>query len=44
MQILQRIALVYLIVALIEILTTKLRPTTLTPGHFSIFTADKWQW
>uniref|UniRef100_M0ZX64 D8Ertd354e protein n=1 Tax=Solanum tuberosum TaxID=4113 RepID=M0ZX64_SOLTU len=42
--ILQRIALVYLIVALIEILTTKLRPTTLTPGHFSIFTAYKWQW
>ncbi|CAN4117130.1 unnamed protein product [Withania somnifera] len=42
--ILQRIALVYLIVALIEILTTKLRPTTLTPGHISIFTAYKWQW
>ncbi|CAN4121492.1 unnamed protein product [Withania somnifera] len=42
--ILQRIALVYLIVGLIEILTTKLRPTTLTPGHFSIFTAYKWQW
>ncbi|KAK4348474.1 hypothetical protein RND71_031229 [Anisodus tanguticus] len=42
--ILQRIALVYLIVALIEILTTKLRPATLTPGHFSIFTAYKWQW
>ncbi|KAK6779510.1 hypothetical protein RDI58_021694 [Solanum bulbocastanum] len=41
---LKRIALVYLIVALIEILTTKLRPTTLTPGHFSIFTAYKWQW
>ncbi|KAF3654451.1 putative Major facilitator superfamily protein [Capsicum annuum] len=42
--ILQRIALVYLIVALIEILTTKMRPTSLTPGHFSIFTAYKWQW
>ncbi|XP_033513002.1 uncharacterized protein [Nicotiana tomentosiformis] len=42
--ILQRIALVYFVVALIEILTTKLRPTTLSPGHFSIFTAYKWQW
>ncbi|XP_019167790.1 PREDICTED: heparan-alpha-glucosaminide N-acetyltransferase-like [Ipomoea nil] len=43
--ILQRIALVYLIVALIEILTTKLRPATLNPAaKFSIFTAYKWQW
>ncbi|KAL8040366.1 hypothetical protein ABFX02_10G093400 [Erythranthe guttata] len=42
--ILQRIALVYFIVALIEIVTTKLRPTSLDPGHFSIFTAYKWQW
>ncbi|KAI3472034.1 hypothetical protein Pfo_029773 [Paulownia fortunei] len=42
--ILQRIALVYFVVALIETLTTKLRPTNLNPGHFSIFTAYKWQW
>ncbi|GLT51266.1 hypothetical protein SLA2020_246870 [Shorea laevis] len=42
--ILQRIALVYFVVALIEILTTKLRPTVLQPEHFSIFTAYKWQW
>ncbi|KAL7136725.1 hypothetical protein ABFS83_10G049500 [Erythranthe nasuta] len=42
--ILQRIALVYFIVALIEIVTTKLRPTSLDPGHLSIFTAYKWQW
>ncbi|WJX84677.1 heparan-alpha-glucosaminide N-acetyltransferase [Trifolium repens] len=42
--ILQRIALVYCVVALIETFTTKLRPTTLSPGHISIFTAYKWQW
>ncbi|KAF8395274.1 hypothetical protein HHK36_019217 [Tetracentron sinense] len=42
--ILQRIALVYLVVALIEALTTKLRPTVLDPAHFSIFTAYRWQW
>ncbi|PIN10297.1 Heparan-alpha-glucosaminide N-acetyltransferase [Handroanthus impetiginosus] len=42
--ILQRIALVYFVVALIETLTTKLRPTNLNPGHLSIFTAYKWQW
>ncbi|GAA0147161.1 hypothetical protein Leryth_000914 [Lithospermum erythrorhizon] len=42
--ILQRIALVYLVVALIETLTTKLRPTNLEPGHLSIFLAYKWQW
>ncbi|KAK8638948.1 hypothetical protein V6N13_137356 [Hibiscus sabdariffa] len=42
--ILQRIALVYLIVALIETLTTKLRPTVLKPGYSSIFTAYRWQW
>ncbi|KAL0333396.1 UNVERIFIED_CONTAM: Heparan-alpha-glucosaminide N-acetyltransferase [Sesamum angustifolium] len=42
--ILQRIALVYFVVALIEALTTKLRPTSLKSGHFSIFTAYKWQW
>ncbi|MED6211991.1 hypothetical protein PIB30_078858 [Stylosanthes scabra] len=39
--ILQRIGLVYCVVALIETFTTKLRPT---PGHLSIFTAYKWQW
>ncbi|PQP95962.1 heparan-alpha-glucosaminide N-acetyltransferase [Prunus yedoensis var. nudiflora] len=42
--ILQRIALVYFVVALIETFTTKLRPTVLEPGHLSIFTAYKWQW
>ncbi|XP_047151467.1 heparan-alpha-glucosaminide N-acetyltransferase-like [Vigna umbellata] len=42
--ILQRIALVYCVVALIETFTTKLRPTTLGSGHLSIFTAYKWQW
>ncbi|KAL3839703.1 hypothetical protein ACJIZ3_024294 [Penstemon smallii] len=42
--ILQRIALVYFVVALIETFTTKLRPTTLNPGRFSIFVAYKWQW
>ncbi|KAK9289390.1 hypothetical protein L1049_007545 [Liquidambar formosana] len=40
----QRIALVYFVVALIETLTTKRRPTVLDPGHFSIFTAYRWQW
>ncbi|KAL8526140.1 hypothetical protein ACS0TY_015389 [Phlomoides rotata] len=42
--ILQRIALVYCVVALIETVTTKLRPTTLSPHRFSIFSAYKWQW
>ncbi|KAF9618482.1 hypothetical protein IFM89_001883, partial [Coptis chinensis] len=42
--ILQRIALVYLIVALIETFTTKVRPTILKSGHFSIFSAYRWQW
>ncbi|KAF9594212.1 hypothetical protein IFM89_028869 [Coptis chinensis] len=42
--ILQRIALVYLIVALIETFTTKVRPTVLKSGHFSIFSAYRWQW
>ncbi|KAL2345096.1 hypothetical protein Fmac_006381 [Flemingia macrophylla] len=42
--ILQRIALVYCVVALIETFTTKLRPTTLGSGHLSIFTAYRWQW
>uniref|UniRef100_A0A7N0UUJ7 Heparan-alpha-glucosaminide N-acetyltransferase catalytic domain-containing protein n=1 Tax=Kalanchoe fedtschenkoi TaxID=63787 RepID=A0A7N0UUJ7_KALFE len=42
--ILQRIALVYLVVALIEAFTIKSRPATLEPGYTSIFTAYKWQW
>ncbi|KAK1400193.1 heparan-alpha-glucosaminide N-acetyltransferase-like [Heracleum sosnowskyi] len=42
--ILQRIALVYMIVALIEALTTKIRSSVLSPDHFSIFTAYRWQW
>ncbi|KAF9619188.1 hypothetical protein IFM89_005742 [Coptis chinensis] len=42
--ILQRIALVYLIVALIETFTTKVRPIVLKSGHFSIFSAYRWQW
>ncbi|KAL8211486.1 hypothetical protein R6Q57_005923 [Mikania cordata] len=42
--ILQRIALVYLVVALIETFTTKFRPTVIEPGHFSIFSAYRWQW
>lgn len=42
--ILQRIALVYLIVALIETFTTKIRPTVLGPDRFSIFTSYRWQW
>ncbi|KAI4300336.1 hypothetical protein L6164_033725 [Bauhinia variegata] len=42
--ILQRIALVYCVVALIEAFTTKRRPSTLSPGYISIFTAYRWQW
>ncbi|CAN1307875.1 Heparan-alpha-glucosaminide N-acetyltransferase [Linum perenne] len=42
--ILQRIALVYMIVALIETFTIKQRQTILNPNHFSIFTAYRWQW
>ncbi|GAA0138320.1 hypothetical protein Leryth_002874 [Lithospermum erythrorhizon] len=43
--ILQRIALVYLVVALIEVFTAKSRPTNeLKPGMFSVFSAYKWQW
>ncbi|XP_058083170.1 uncharacterized protein LOC131231094 [Magnolia sinica] len=42
--ILQRIALVYLVVALIEVLTIKVRPVVLGSGHFSIFSAYRWQW
>ncbi|XP_027363134.1 heparan-alpha-glucosaminide N-acetyltransferase-like [Abrus precatorius] len=40
--ILQRIALVYCVVALVETFTTKLRPTTLRPAPLSIFTAYRW--
>nr|XP_048321201.1 heparan-alpha-glucosaminide N-acetyltransferase-like [Ziziphus jujuba var. spinosa] len=40
--ILQRIALVYFVVALIETFTTKRRPTVLDSGRFSIFTAYRW--
>ncbi|CAI0469228.1 unnamed protein product [Linum tenue] len=42
--ILQRIALVYMIVALVETFTIKHRQKILNPGHFSIFTAYRWQW
>ncbi|XP_057785676.1 uncharacterized protein LOC131003216 isoform X2 [Salvia miltiorrhiza] len=42
--ILQRIALVYFVVALIETMTSKVRPNSLKSGHFSIFAAYKWQW
>ncbi|KAJ8753998.1 hypothetical protein K2173_001896 [Erythroxylum novogranatense] len=42
--ILQRIALVYMVVALIEALTFKQRQSITEPGHFSIFTAYQWQW
>ncbi|KAJ8624056.1 hypothetical protein MRB53_032586 [Persea americana] len=42
--ILQRIALVYLIVALIETFTAKIRPTVLGTDRFSIFTSYRWQW
>ncbi|XP_027936131.1 heparan-alpha-glucosaminide N-acetyltransferase-like [Vigna unguiculata] len=40
--ILQRIALVYCVVALIETYTTKLRPSSLKPGQLSIFSAYQW--
>ncbi|KAH9306610.1 hypothetical protein KI387_011014, partial [Taxus chinensis] len=42
--ILQRIALAYLVVALIEIATTKSRPVNLPLGRFSIFKYYGWQW
>ncbi|ERM99394.1 heparan-alpha-glucosaminide N-acetyltransferase [Amborella trichopoda] len=42
--ILQRIALVYLVVAMIEIATTKIRPTMLGSSPLSIFNAYRWQW
>nr|XP_017245573.1 PREDICTED: heparan-alpha-glucosaminide N-acetyltransferase-like [Daucus carota subsp. sativus] len=40
--ILQRIAFVYMVIALIEALTVKLRPTILNPGHLAIFKAYRW--
>nr|CAB3491284.1 unnamed protein product [Digitaria exilis] len=42
--ILQRIALVYFVVALIEAFTTKVRPTTVRSGPCAIFDAYRWQW
>ncbi|AQK49360.1 heparan-alpha-glucosaminide N-acetyltransferase-like protein [Zea mays] len=42
--ILQRIALVYFFVALIEALTVKVRPTTVRSGPYAIFDAYRWQW
>lgn len=42
--ILQRIALVYFAVALIEVFTTKVRPTTVRSGPYAIFDAYRWQW
>ncbi|WOL12757.1 heparan-alpha-glucosaminide N-acetyltransferase-like isoform X1 [Canna indica] len=42
--ILQRIALVYLLVAVVEVLTTKIRPTAIANSPFAIFNAYHWQW
>ncbi|URE12767.1 heparan-alpha-glucosaminide N-acetyltransferase-like [Musa troglodytarum] len=42
--ILQRIALVYLLVALVEVATTKIHPTTIGSGPFAMFNAYRWQW
>ncbi|XP_024544892.1 heparan-alpha-glucosaminide N-acetyltransferase isoform X1 [Selaginella moellendorffii] len=42
--ILQRIAFGYLIVALVEIATTKSRSLELPKGHFGIFKLYKWHW
>uniref|UniRef100_A0A0D9XQS9 Heparan-alpha-glucosaminide N-acetyltransferase catalytic domain-containing protein n=1 Tax=Leersia perrieri TaxID=77586 RepID=A0A0D9XQS9_9ORYZ len=42
--ILQRIALVYFVVALIEAFTTKVRPTAVRSGPYAIFHAYRWQW
>ncbi|KAM7254836.1 hypothetical protein ACFE04_020077 [Oxalis oulophora] len=41
---LQKIAVVYLVVALIEVLTNKQRPKILKPGYMSIFATYKCQW
>ncbi|KAF2307436.1 hypothetical protein GH714_028583 [Hevea brasiliensis] len=40
----QRIALVYMFVALIETLIIKQRQSVVEPDHFTIFTAYQWQW
>ncbi|KAF2307432.1 hypothetical protein GH714_028527 [Hevea brasiliensis] len=42
--ILQRIALVYMFVALIETLIIKQRQSVVEPNHFTVFTAYQWQW
>jgi len=42
--ILQRIALVYFVVALIEVFTIKVRPATVRSGPYAIFYAYRWQW
>ncbi|GAV70639.1 DUF1624 domain-containing protein [Cephalotus follicularis] len=42
--ILQRIALAYLVVGLVEIFTHKVNAKELTPGKFSIFKFYFWQW
>ncbi|XP_042428405.1 heparan-alpha-glucosaminide N-acetyltransferase-like [Zingiber officinale] len=42
--ILQRIALVYLLVALVEVLTTKIRPSKITDAPWALFVAYRWQW
>lgn len=42
--ILQRIALVYFVVALIEVFTIKVRPSTVRSGPYAIFHAYRWQW
>lgn len=40
----QRIALVYFVVALIEVFTIKVRPATVRSGPYAIFDAYRWQW
>lgn len=42
--ILQRIALAYLVVSLVEISTAKARPTNLPPERFAIFKLYIWNW
>ncbi|KAH7681327.1 Heparan-alpha-glucosaminide N-acetyltransferase protein [Dioscorea alata] len=44
MGILQRISLVYFVVAMIEALTANIRPTVLRPHRSAIFSAYHWQW
>ncbi|KAM0909554.1 hypothetical protein ACQ4PT_014723 [Festuca glaucescens] len=40
----KRIALVYFVVALIEVFTIKVRPNTVQSGPYAIFNAYRWQW